>query len=177
MSKLTIADWEFARAEYFASLTRQVVTSGTDGYDGTEPKLSVDDYDGEDPDATAARVRAGAYAMLRALERGPAWELMTLGAGWSAYLSAGAPEYRRDPFGYLEMRGGVFGGSVGAPIVTLPGPVLPKQPALFVVPAFGGSGTAHLQIDPSNGQLTVTAFGTGASNAFVSLAGVRWHIS
>lgn len=175
--KLTIADWEFARAEYFASLTRQIVVEGTDGYDLNEPKLDVAAYDGEDPVATAARVRAGAYAMLRALERGPAWEVVTLGSGWSSYLSAGTPQYRRDPFGYLEMRGGVFGGTVGTPITTLPGPVLPKQPALFVVPAFGGAGTGQLQIDPSTGALTLTALGTGASTAFISLAGVRWHIS
>lgn len=171
MGKLRTEGWEFARAEYFASLTRQVMTEGASGGEEVEPLLTPALYDGENAAATAAKVRAAAYATFKALERGAPWQALALAAGWSAYNQ---PEWRIDPFGYVEFRGAVTGGS--GTIATLPAPARPTRADQFLVGASGGAGTAQLSIS-TGGVLTLSTLGTGASAAYVTLAGVRWHLS
>lgn len=171
MPKLKTEAWEFARAEYFASLTRQVATEGASGGEEVEPLLTAAAYDGADPAATAAKVRAAAYAMFRALERGASWRTLVLGAGWTPYNQ---PEWRIDPFGYVELRGAVTGGS-GA-VCSLPAGAWPTRSDQFLVGASGGSGTAQLIISTA-GVLTLSTLGTGASAAYITLAGVRWHLT
>jgi len=177
MGKLRTEGWEFARAEYFASLTKQVMTEGASGGEEVEPILTPALYDGVDAngastaEATAAKVRAAAYATFRALERGAPWQALALEAGWSAYNQ---PEWRIDPFGYVELRGAVAGGS--GTIATLPIGSWPTRSDQFLVGASGGAGTAQLSIG-TGGVLTLSSLGTGASAAYITLAGVRWHLT
>jgi hypothetical protein len=171
MGKLRTEGWEFARAEYFASLTKQVMTEGASGGEEVEPLLTAALYDGADAAATAAKVRAAAYATFRALERGAPWTALALAVGWSAYNQ---PEWRIDPFGYVELRGAVAGGS--GTIATLPAGSWPTRSDQFLVGASGGAGTAQLSIS-TGGVLTLSTLGTGASAAYITLAGVRWHLT
>lgn len=171
MGKLRTEGWEFARAEYFASLTKQVMTEGASGGEEVEPLLTAALYDGADAAATAAKVRAAAYATFRALERGAPWQALALEAGWSAYNQ---PEWRIDPFGYVELRGAVTGGS--GTISTLPIGSWPTRSDQFLVGASGGAGTAQLSVSTA-GVLTLSTLGTGASAAYITLAGVRWHLT
>lgn len=171
MGKLRTEAWEFARAEYFASLVKQVITEGASGGEEVEPALTLEQYQGDDPELVNAKVRAGAYAMFRALERGAPWQALALAAGWSAYNQ---PEWRVDPFGYVELRGAVTGGS--GTIATLPDLARPPRADQFLVGASGGALTAQLSIS-TGGVLTLSALGTGASAAYITLSGVRWHIT
>lgn len=171
MGKLRTEGWEFARAEYFASLTKQVMTEGASGGEEVEPLLTAALYDGADAAATAAKVRAAAYATFRALERGAPWQALALEAGWSAYNQ---PEWRIDPFGYVELRGAVTGGS--GTIATLPIGSWPTRSDQFLVGASGGAGTAQLSVSTA-GVLTLSTLGTGASASYITLAGVRWHLT
>lgn len=171
MAKLRTEAWEFARAEFYAQLVKQVVTEGASGGEEVEPALERALYEGDDAAAVDARVRSGAYAMFRALTRGAPWQALALGAGWTAYNQ---PEWRIDPLGYVELRGAVAGGS--GTIATLPEGARPLRADQFLVGASGGAGTAQLTIS-TGGVLALSALGTGASAAYVTLTGVRWHLS
>lgn len=171
MAKLRTEAWEFARAEFYAQLVKQVVTEGASGGEEIDPLLERALYEGDDAAATDAKVRAGAYAMFRALTRGAPWQTLALGAGWSAYNQ---PEWRVDPLGYVELRGAVAGGS--GTIATLPAGTWPSRADQFLVGASGGSGTAQLSVSTA-GVLSLVVLGTGASAAYITLAGVRWHLT
>lgn len=171
MPKLKTEAWEFARAEYFASLTKQVMTEGASGGEEVDPLLTAALYDGEDAAATAAKVRAAAYATFRALERGAPWVALPLAAGWTV---SSQPEWRIDPFGCVELRGIVAGGS--GTISTLPAGSWPTRDDRFLVGASGGAGTAQLTISTA-GVLALASLGTGAAATFITLAGVRWHLT
>jgi len=174
MGKLRTETWEFSRADYFASLTRQVMTEGASGGEEVEPILTAALYDGADALVTAAKVRAAAYATFRALERGAPWQTLALASGWSSYNQ---PEWRIDPFGYVELRGAVTGGS--GTIATLPAGSWPTRSDQFLVGAAHGGGhigMAQLTISTA-GVLALSGLGNGSSAAYITLAGVRWHLT
>lgn len=174
MAKLTIAEWERSRADYFASLVRQVMTEGASGGEEIEPAVDASMY-GE-PAQTDPKVRAGAYAMFRALERTSPWQNLALQGAWTTPVGHRVAQWRVDPMGNVELRGAVTGGSLASTIATFPGAFRPTGLMTFLVGASGGSLTAALTLDAS-GNLVYSAIGTGASAAFLSLAQVRWHPS
>lgn len=171
MGKLKTEAWEFARAEFYAQLVKQVVTEGASGGEEVAPALAREMYEGDDADGTDAKVRAGAYAMFRALTRSAPWQALPLAAGWSAYNQ---PEWRIDPLGVVELRGAVTGGS--GLIATLPAGAFPARADQFLVGASGGAATAQLSVSTA-GALSLVVLGTGASAAYITLAGVRWHLA
>lgn len=81
--------------------------------------------------------------------------------------------YRRNPDGTIELRGLIKLGTAGiaAPAFTLPVGYRPSQIEIFT----GFSNTGHARIDVyEDGKVCVMSYTTGGSNAFVSLAGIRF---
>lgn len=174
MAKLPIADWEFRRADYFASLTRQVMTEGASGGEEVQPAVAPDQFG--DPATVDPKIRAGAYAMFRALERGAPWENLPLQGSWTTPVGHRVAQWRIDPLGYVELRGAVTGGALASTIANLPVVARPQGLMTFLVGASGGSLSAQMTVNAA-GDLVYSALSTGASAAFLSLAQVRWHPS
>lgn len=166
MAKLKAEAWELSRAQAFATLSRQVTTEGIEGAENVAPLLTSAQYGDID-----AAVRSGAYAMFRALTVSAPWQTLALAAGWTSFSR---PEWRIDPLGYVEFRGVVAGGS--GLIAVLPVQARPTRSDRFLVAASGGAGTAHLDVS-TLGELSLAFLGTGANAGFITLSGVRWHLS
>jgi hypothetical protein len=97
------------------------------------------------------------------------WKAAALVNGWVNYGGAFGPaQYRAMADGSTMLRGMVKSG-VGT-IFTLPGGYTPPFQEIFLVQST--TGTARIDIN-ANGVVNIT-YQTGGSNAFVSLAGIRF---
>lgn len=103
------------------------------------------------------------------------WTAATLTGAWSNYnaVTHEAAGYRRaGPV--VSLKGTVKGGGTGAasPIFTLPAGYWPAGGSLLFLGSSNNS-VAEIAIDHV-GQVYVTAYRTGASNAYVSLDGISF---
>lgn len=103
------------------------------------------------------------------------WIAPTLGNSWvnygSGHRTAG---YRKLMNGIVELRGLIKLGTTATTIFTLPSNMWPLQQEIFSVM----SNTANARVDVlPTGVVQVQSYDTGGSNAFVSLAGIRFDTS
>lgn len=116
-----------------------------------------------------SRTAAGAMAI-----SGEGWTAPTLGTAWVNYGGAAPNQhqdagYRKLLNGTVEIRGMVKSGTVST-IFTLPVGFRPLKNETFI--QLSNTGSARVEIF-ANGNVVVTYL-TGGSNAFVSLAGIRF---
>jgi hypothetical protein len=163
--KLVVEAWERLRADAFARATRAAVTEGIDGAEQVPPAVAPSLW----TEAMEPGIRAGAYAMYRALLVTMPWVDFVPGGGWSIYSAIHTqPQYRRLPWGDWEIRGFLAGGSIPGTILTLPVEARPRYATNL--PCLCNAGSARIEIN-SAGAVSVQA---GDDNAFLSLDGVRW---
>lgn len=84
------------------------------------------------------------------------------------------PAWRRDLAYGIELDGVMKGGAVGVAAFTLPAEARPLAGRYWACAASGG--TANVKI-LSNGVVRVDSYSSGATNAFVSLNGIRFTMS
>jgi hypothetical protein len=108
------------------------------------------------------------------------WHALPLSNGWAAYGSSAygpTPQYTKDAFGFVHLRGTMDGSSeTSLAFATLPAGFRPSSGAWVPVGTSAGSFDpypANVYID-NLGTLTL-ANGTGANNSFVSLEGVTFY--
>ncbi|MBN9376314.1 MAG: hypothetical protein J0I40_13180 [Cellulomonas sp.] len=105
-----------------------------------------------------------------------AWTTPTLVNGWLVYSNPPyeSPAYRKLN-GVVYLAGFIKSGSTGT-IFTLPAGFRPTKVATFVVAS--GTGSAVVAVNsttlPADGQVQVAAYGSGGSNANVSLRGISF---
>lgn len=109
----------------------------------------------------------------------PGWTAATLANTWANY---GAPfqnaGYRKLTNGKVELRGLVKNGAIQAAIFTLPVGMRPSTQMVFIGIAGVSGGLGFARIDVfSTGIVWVQAYGSGGTNAYVSLDGITFDPS
>lgn len=96
------------------------------------------------------------------------WQTPALLNGWANIATGWAPAQYRLRDGRVYLQGRIRSGAVGVAF-TLPVGYRPPIPSLFVVAS--NAGTARVDVF-ENGAVSVISYGTGGSNAAVSLSGI-----
>ena len=138
----------------------------------TWTKIAVADYADLTSSAHASgHNHSGADPLTNAVE---SWTAPTLLNSWVNYnaLSDQIAGYKKDPFGWVQLRGIVKSGTVGAgtPIFTLPSGYRPPKTVRFAVASNDLFG--YCAVDSSGNVLAVQG-----SNAYFDLSPVRFPIS
>lgn len=111
---------------------------------------------------------AGAWTPVAGADTG--WTVATLGNSWTSFDGGAVwevPSYRLFR-GVVYVKGLMKGGTVAAGAFTLPVGMRPLKKRQFLTSASTGAVSAAINID-SAGVLVVSGYGTGATNASVSL--------
>jgi len=120
----------------------------------------------------------GDHIVLGAIAQDTTWHVVGAAGepayqnSWVAFDGTRFAEFRKDAAGFVHLQGLVKNGSVNLPIFTLPVGYRPDQQLLINVPA---AATLYARMDiGSTGGVQVTAYATGATNAYVSLSGITF---
>lgn len=171
--KIIVSEWERARANMIAELTRDANESGVEGGDELGPSLPAGiAY----PSSADPNVRRLAYALLGGLSSIEPWQAPEFKNSWTHYNAAThmPAAYMKDPFGFVHLRGLVkrtVAGFTSIVMFTLPDGYRPVLSSNF--PVVGNSKFARLEIY-SNGDVAIVAADSATPEGFVSLDGVTF---
>ena len=141
--KMTVAEWERARAELAAQRMRAVNDFGIAGAEDLERSLPEGvSYPSEGDPA----VRRLAYALFGSLVEAAPWSPANLENSFTALGGAAPPGCVIDSLGNVSLRGAVVRGSaaLNTTIFTLPANMRPPYLRRFVQPC--ASGVAHVDV-------------------------------
>jgi hypothetical protein len=174
--KLTVDDWEKARAEVAALRVRQANDEGIVGAEVLDRALPLGvNYPNEGDPA----VRRLAYALFGALAESTPWVDAALENSFTSFgvpLTIYAPPaYRLNPFGIVELRGAVarVSAALSTSIFTLPTALRPPYARKFVT--VGNGGIALVQVS-TNGQVFVIAAADASWYTNLFLDGISFDL-
>lgn len=120
------------------------------------------------------RDQSSPFALTAAAEQ---WAPPTLLNSWVNYAASGHRDagYSLTVDNHVELRGLVKLGATGVAIFILPDDHSPSATEVFVCQA-GGFGTARVDV-LATGDVVVLAYNGTGTNAFLSLAGIRFSLN
>jgi hypothetical protein len=101
------------------------------------------------------------------------WQTPTLGNSWINVSGEQTAQYQKLPDGTVVLRGSISSGTVGAAIFTLPTGYRPSATKREVFMQIAGGGICEIDV-LTTGVVQVAQYIASGTNAFVSLAGIRF---
>lgn len=78
------------------------------------------------------------------------WTTATLETGWSTIFGFAVPAYRKDPMGYVHIKGVVTGGSITSRIFNLPVGFRPAENQVFCTCNYSTNAVASIRVGPTS---------------------------